>query len=675
MNAKISNPLRRGIARWFVAGVMTAGLAAPVGAQNDTVEVSEQGTVTLTVKDTDLAQVLEMLSIQSRKNIITSKQVSATISANLYDVTFYEALDAILRVNGYGYIEEGNFIYVYTQAELEQIREQRRARESRVFELDYLAAADAYEFITPLLSENGAASYRGDVPGGFKPEVGDGGADSYAFTPTLVVNDYPENLEAIAAVLSDLDRAPKQVLVEATVLQTSLDESNAFGVDFSVLGSLDFTDLTRPLSPVTDLLNGSEDGIQPDDNDAVGAQATPGATSGPGTLKVGFISNDISVFIRVLDEVSDTTVLARPKIMVLNRQRAEVLVGARVGYLSTTATETTTTQSVEFLDTGIQLILRPFVSDSGMIRMELAPSVSEASLRTVTDANGLLVTIPDELTNELTTNVRVPDGQTLVLGGLFRESTRVTRRQIPVFGDIPILGAAFRGQEDTVDRDEIIFLITPSIVADESLLAAGEGMTAYAEAARVGARDGLLPFSQEKLINRYNREAMDAYARGDLDRALHYTNLSLHLRPRQPEMIKFREQITGDIELTHEQSTMERAIRRQLGTLMPDPPHKEAVGPLPMHINPSANASMFGFSNGLSFPGAPASNANVAEQQRFYDDLFQSFFEELGMPEMADAATGTAAAAGTPDAEFPFETFEEPVEISGAGGETYTEQP
>jgi type II secretory pathway component HofQ len=105
------------------------------------VRVSEYGRVDIAVQDTDLVQVLEMLSIQGRKNIIASPNVSATVSANLYDVTFYEALDAILRVNGYGYIEEGNFIYVYTQGELEQIGR----TESRIFDLDYLSATGVCE--------------------------------------------------------------------------------------------------------------------------------------------------------------------------------------------------------------------------------------------------------------------------------------------------------------------------------------------------------------------------------------------------------------------------------------------------------------------------------------------------------------------------------------------------
>ena len=159
-----------------------------------------------------------MLSIQGRKNIITSKNVSATVSANLYDVTFYEALAAILSVNGYGYVEEGNFIYIYTQDELAEVQAASRRTESRIFSLVYLSAADASEFITPLLSEVGRSAARGDVQTGFQPDLSDGGADSYAYEAKLVVNDYPENLDAIARLLADLDTPPQQVLIEATIL-------------------------------------------------------------------------------------------------------------------------------------------------------------------------------------------------------------------------------------------------------------------------------------------------------------------------------------------------------------------------------------------------------------------------------------------------------------------------
>src|SRR5204862_638788 len=127
--------------------------------------------------------------------------------------------------------------------------------------------------------------------------------------------------------------------------------------------------------------------------------------------------NDVAAFIRMLDEVSNTTIISRPNILCLNRQSGHVLVGRKVGYLNTTSTDTTTTQTVEFLDTGTQLYFRPFVSADGMIRMELKPKVSEAVIRNVTNSGGAAVTIPDEISNELTTNVMVRDGQTVVLGG------------------------------------------------------------------------------------------------------------------------------------------------------------------------------------------------------------------------------------------------------------------
>lgn len=534
------------------------------------VSVTDYGTVDLAVQDTDLAQVLQMLSIQSKKNIITSKSVSATVTANLFDVTFHEALDSILRVNGYGYIEEGNFIYIYTKAELEEIERAQRQTDWRIFELEHLAATDAREFVEPLLSDDGRISVRGEVPVGFQPNIGDGGADDYAFTAKLVVNDYPEQLDNIADLLRSLDTPPQQVLVEATILQTALNEDNAFGVDFTVLGSINFTDLVTPLNPVNQLLagGGESSGFQPENNRAVGVGTTVGDTAGAGGLKVGVVRDDISVFLRVLDEVTDSTILARPKIMALNRQRAEVLVGTKVGYLSTTATETTSIQTVEFLETGIHLVFRPFISRDGMIRLELAPRVSEANLRNVTTAGSQgQATIPDEITNQLTTNVRVRDGQTLVLGGLFRESTSITRRQVPLLGDIPVLGAAFRGQEDAVVRNEIIFLITPSIIEDETLWEMGRDTLSYAESVVVGGRSGLLPFSRTRVTASYNQQAMEAFQRGDLDKAHYFITNSLRLDANQPEIIKLRQHVTGVREGSHEASVMERIFRRKLGSL------------------------------------------------------------------------------------------------------------
>ena len=477
-----------------------------------------------------------MLSMQSRKNIIASKNVAGTVTANLYDVTFYEALDAILRGLGYGYIERGNFIYVYTLEELRELRPQKR--ETKLYHLNYLSATDAESLVQPLLSEGGKISSLGSVDPGVSPDRGNAGHDSWAYEAVIVVNDYEENLESISMLIEDVDTPPDQVVVEATIVSTLVDEGNAWGVDFSVIAEVDFTSFTNPLSAVNNLLQGNNNpgdkaddssGYQPANNKAFAMSSTPGNVSGPGTFKLGVITDPVSVFLRALDEVTDSVILARPRVITLNRQRAHVLVGKRVAYLQTTNYETSSTTSVQYLDTGVQLIFRPFISKDGSIRLELAPSVSEAQLRQITDAFGGGLQVPDEITNEIITNVRVEDGQTIVLGGLFEERTQIGRRQVPFLGDLPLLDAVFRGQEDKVQRREIIFLITPTIVHDKILDEWGEEALAYTDAARIGIREGLLPFSREYLSGNHAQDAMRAMADGDETLAIYHLENSLRL--------------------------------------------------------------------------------------------------------------------------------------------------
>ncbi|MEC9372985.1 MAG: hypothetical protein VYC34_04040, partial [Planctomycetota bacterium] len=205
-------------AAWLIAtagasvGLAQQGVADPFSstgaASTADVKVSEYMTVDLHVQDEDLANVLQMLSLQSQRNIVVSNNVSATVSANLYNVTFYEALDAILNVNGYGYIERGNFIFVYTLEEIARIEEAARKPTSIVVRLNYLSANDAAEFVAPLLSEIGEIKTNGD-PGDFSlPRDRPTGDESFALASTLVIFDYEEHLEEIRNLLEQIDTRP-----------------------------------------------------------------------------------------------------------------------------------------------------------------------------------------------------------------------------------------------------------------------------------------------------------------------------------------------------------------------------------------------------------------------------------------------------------------------------------
>lgn len=526
------------------------GQRAPIQGE---VKVDEHLIVDLHVVDEDLADVLQLLSIQSQRNIVASRNVAANVTATLYGVTFYEALDAILHVNGFGYVEEGNFIYVYTAEEIKSLIESSRERTTAVIPLDYINSSDAAEFAQALLSESGQIKAPGKTSPFQIPDNAPVGADDLATEAFIVVVDFEENVDAIRDLLVQIDTKPSQVLVEATILQAALTENNAFGVDFSIIGNMNFGDfLGGPLNSVNNLIDGQGQDVSgsptalPSSNNgsANATTSSVGRTSGPASLKVGYVDGDFAAFLRVLDEVTDTTIIARPKVLTLNRQPARVLVGERVGYLSTTTTQTGTTQTVEFLDTGTQLYFRPFVSRDGLIRMELKPQVSEAVIRDATDSGGSSVTIPDETTNELTANVMVRDGQTIVLGGLFRERTQYTRRQVPWIADLPIIGAPFRGREDQTDRAEIIFMITPTIVNDQIVSEHAERAKRLIDSAVAGTREGLLPFSRDKQSARLLVEAQKHASEGNTKKALYCVRRSLSLNPNQPQARLLLERLT-----------------------------------------------------------------------------------------------------------------------------------
>lgn len=539
------------------------------------VEVSEYDLVDLHVNNEDLGNILQLLSIQSQRNIISSNTVQATVTADLYGVTFYEALDSILNVNGFGYIEKGNFIYVYTRAELEEFERASRRPISRILHLDYLNSADAAQFAKELLSESGSISTHAATEAFSISDGAPAGADTYASAASIVIHDFQENVEEILDLLEELDSKPAQILVEATILQTALNEANAFGVDFALIKNLDFSDFVGtggPLSVIDGLISGSGADVAGTDievpngtsSDAGGISSSVGNTAGPATLKAGLVNGDVAVFMRVLDEVTDVTIVSNPKILTLNRQPARVLVGTRVGYLNTTSTETATTQTVEFLEVGTELAVRPFVSKNGLIRLELRPQVSSFQLRTITDNGGGSVTIPDEDTTEMTTNVMVRDGQTVVLGGLFTETTTATRRQVPLLGNIPMIGQAFRGNDDSTRRAEIIFLITPSIVNDTILTETGERGNDFVEHARYGARKGLLPWSRERRVGQILIDARRLADEGQTEKALAKIDQALRLQPNSPDARGMRTELTGEMRVAPTRAMIQSILHGEL---------------------------------------------------------------------------------------------------------------
>jgi len=522
-----------------------AGAAAPPAAPAvPASEISvEEGRITLHAKDENLVKLLETISRLNEVNIIASKGVKGTVSADLYRVTVDEVLDAVCRANGLRWVREGNFIYVHTPAELEAIREDISRLVTEVFYLNYLTSDEALKLVQPVLSTKATTAVNTAAETGI-PSGGEAvGGNSYGMTDCLVVRDFPENLEEVRQTIQKMDKRPRLVMVEATILQVTLDDTTSLGINFNALAGVDFRDLAINTEPTTVPATIS-----------AAAAATPRATqhewgqawtqgfAAPGTgLNIGVVTNNISIFINALEEVTDTTVLSNPKVLTLNKQRAEVMVGQRLGYRTTTFTETQAYETIEFLDSGTQLVFRPFISDDGYVRMEVHPEVSHGNI---------VNTLPQETTTEVTCNVMIRDGHTLVIGGLFDETSSIGRTQVPGLGNIPLLGRLFQSREDATTRHEIIVLLTPHIIEEEADYALGEQMRDDADRRALGLREGFGLLTRERLTVAYVQEADKAWRKYEqggswLDRewAWWHTNLALNVAPNNLKAMRLKDQI------------------------------------------------------------------------------------------------------------------------------------
>ncbi|MFQ5422697.1 MAG: secretin N-terminal domain-containing protein [Phycisphaerae bacterium] len=514
--------------------------------------------VTLHLVDMPLADALRLLSEPAKRNIILADGATGSVSVSMYDVAFEEALDAILASNGLGYRVDGAFIYVHPREELAKIEQASHPVASRVFRLTYMNAASAKELIEPLLTPQVgrlALTPPASVGLGGGNGIPDTEGDALAASDSIVVTDYVERLDEIQRIIKELDVRPKQVLIEATILRATLNEDNALGIDFTTVGGIDFGTLNSTSPAAQSITTGSTPTNLLQETTFT-ARTAFNASIPNGGFTFGIIKDQISLFVRALEEITDTEVIANPKILALNKQVGQVIVGRRDGYLTTTVTETQAIQTVEFLETGTILSFRPFVGDDGIVRMEIHPKTSTGGL-TQTD-------LPFETTTEITTNILVPDGRTILIGGMFRELTTANRGQIPLLGDLPIAGALFRSTTDSTVREEVILLLTVHIVKDQNDGRASDELVQDIERFRVGMRRGLQWFGRERLAQAHYRWATDHLARGNVDRALWDARLALHNFPRHIRAQKLVERITRRRAWEDEASMIRSYVRQRI---------------------------------------------------------------------------------------------------------------
>jgi type IV pilus assembly protein PilQ len=517
----------------------------------------------INLQESDIREVLEMLSEQGNLNILASSNVQGKVSAVLKDVDVNTALDAILKSTGYVSKREGKFIYVGTQQDFASLKTSLDTIGTRVYRPNYVMARDLQTLISPLLTGGVGKSSITAPPGtGIAIDSTAAGGESLAAGEAVVVQDYEAVLNEIDQIVREIDKKPLQVAIEAMILSVTLNDNNKFGIDFQVLRQNQNLRIGSG-TPRVDPLAGTQ------------TENATGGTSGEftftnGGLQFAFLDSNLGAFITALETIGDTNVIATPRLMCLNKQKAEILIGAQIGYTTTTLTQTFSAQSVQFLDVGTSLRLRPFVSTDGSIRMEVHPELSSGQV----SSTG----IPSKNVTQVTTNIMCSDGCTVIIGGLMQENLTLNTTQIPLLGGLPVVGPLFRTKTDQVTRNEILVLITPRIVNEPEFNADAQNLAADFHRREAAVTNNLSPIMSTSVARRYMRRAEQAWREGNLKAASRLIDMAVHLNPEDRNAIALRAEI---------ENGSPPPITPSEGSGFPPPGDAQRPGPSPQPVPPS----------------------------------------------------------------------------------------
>jgi type IV pilus assembly protein PilQ len=499
-----------------IPGIATPPAAKPPG--ETTVKSEGDGLLSVNMTDANVREVLESLGRQGGMNVLVGKSVQGTISATLKRVSVTDAFDAVLKSTGYVAKREGKFVFVGSPTDFEAMEHALDKVGTRVYRPNYVTAAELQAIVQPLLTTDvGVVSVSTPSEGGIGADETNVGGDGFAGADVLVVRDYEAVLTEVDQMVDLVDIRPLQVHIEAMILSVKLKDEDKYGVDFQFLRQYQDTlkfGMGNPAATLADF-NFQE-----------------------GSLKVGFLDSHLGAFLEALESIGDTNVIATPQLMVVNKHRASIQIGDQKGYVSTTVTETTSVQTVEFLEVGTILRLRPFISSDGIIRMEIHPELSSGDVTLKGN-----FTVPEKTVTQVTSNVMVRDGCTVVIGGLMREELSTTANQIPFLGNLPWVGFAFRSSTETTERREVIVLITPHIVYEPDTCDQGEKMACEFHRRQSVYADKMTPLNKRNIGRRYARLAKNAMAAGDRDRALRFSEMAVHFDPLSREAIDLRSNI------------------------------------------------------------------------------------------------------------------------------------
>lgn len=412
--------------------------------------------VSFEFKDIDIHNLLRIIAEISKKNIVVADDVSGKVTIRLRNVPWDQALDLILRSKSLGQEDLGNIIRV---APLQKLEDEARSRAQRaeanrkaqplsvqLVPVNYATAEDMSLRVKEVLSERGKVTV--DLR-----------------TNTLIVNDLPETMQKVRAMVASLDLQTPQVLIEARIVEANIRQQREIGIQWggqSVLSQAtgNPTGLQFPnnVAVTGGVVGGNNQGVSLLPNYAVslpvGAQDGAGGALG---LVFGSAGNAATLNLRLsaLESQGSVKTLSAPRITTLDNQQARISQGTSIPFSQVSAAGANTV----FVDAILQLSVTPHITQDGSVLMRIQASNNQPDPANA-GANGQ----PAISRKEALTNVLVKDGDTTVIGGIYVRRGSSSTNGLPLLSKIPVIGFFFRNYRELESKDELLIFISPRIL-------------------------------------------------------------------------------------------------------------------------------------------------------------------------------------------------------------------
>jgi len=391
--------------------------------------------ISLEFADADIRRIFQLLSDVSKQNFILSDDVKGTITLQLKNVPWDQALAVILENEGLGMQKEGNIIQIKPKSKIKSLddeavelriaQEKRMPLETAIFDVNFADITAVEKQFKALKSLRTDASITVD-----------------ARTNKIIVVDIAPNVQRMRALLTAIDTPEKQVMIEARIVEASSDFTRTLGVNWDVTYTGSGPNNGQGISLGGIVANAAE-------TYGSGGLSTAGLTFGK------LIKNiNIDMRLSASSTLNQVKIISSPKVMTLNNKPAKIAQGQMIPYQNSTSAEGATTQ---FIEAALTLEVTPHITPDGNVDMKIKATNNSAGTAPAGST-------PPINTKEATTELVVKDGETTVIGGIYVDSDTAIDTGVPFLSEIPLLGWLFKSRQKEIQKNELLIFITPKIV-------------------------------------------------------------------------------------------------------------------------------------------------------------------------------------------------------------------